>query len=511
MSYLIGIDLGTSSLKTILIDEDGKVLGEASEEYPIDTPLPNWAEQDPERWWRATKNTLRKVLTDSGVDKNEIKGISFSGQMHGTVLVDKNGKPLRPSIIWCDQRTIEECAEIVQKVGSDNLLNIACNPAVTGFMGPSVLWVKKNEPEIYDRIYKILSPKDYLRSKLTGRLAAEVTDGSATLLLDVRERSWSRDILKSLDISEDLLPDIFESPVISGNVSRIAAEETGLPEGLPVAGGGGDQEMGAIGNGIFEPGKALVTIGTGGQLFAVIEEVKIDPWQRIHIFCHAIPGRWHVLGAMLCAGLSLRWFRDNLGDIEKRTGELSGIDPYELLGKEAEKVGAGSEGLIFLPYLIGERTPHLDPKARGVFFGLTLRHTKAHLVRAIMEGVVFGLRDALEIFKELGISFTQVVASGGGARSPLWRQIQADIFGTELVTVNVREQAAYGAALLAGVGVGVYDSVKEACERTIKIASHTYPIEKNVELYEEYYQLYRALYLHLKSDFDRVAEISEVS
>lgn len=506
--YLIGIDIGTSSTKTVLIDESGNTVGKASEEYPIDSPRPLWAEQDPDNWWNATKRTVREVLDKSKIDASDIRGIGLSGQMHGTVLIDKSHRCLRPAIIWADQRSASQCQKIHEKVGKELLLEVACNPAVTGFMAPTVLWIKEHEPKVYRKTYKILSPKDYVRLKLTERIATEVTDASATLLLDVPKRKWSDDILELLDIPTGLLAeDIYESPMITGEVSREAAKETGLPTGVPVVGGGGDQEMGAIGNGIVKPGLVSSTIGTGGQLFSAIDEVKVDPHLRIHTFCHAVPGKWHALGAMLSAGLSLRWFRDNLGTAEKLVGDRCGLNPYALMDREASRVGPGCEGLIFLPYLIGERTPYLDPNAKGVFFGLTLRHTRAHMIRAIMEGVAFGLRDSLEIFKELGIAVDRVVVAGGGARSSLWRQIQSDVFSRELVTVNVEEQAAFGAALISGVGAKIYESVEEACRRTIRFRGQTRPITENVEKYDRYYLIYRSLYRTLKNEFDGISRL----
>jgi xylulokinase len=510
MGYLVGIDVGTSSTKTILIEDGGKVISKASQEYPIKMPHPTWAEQDPEAWWDAAKRTLTEVLHQSKIKAADIAGIGLSGQMHGAVFVGKKSESLRPAIIWADQRSSAECSEIYRTVGRDLLARVVCNPAVPGFMAPTLLWMKKHEPKAFERTHKVLSPKDYVRLRLTGKIATDVTDGSATLLFDVPKRRWSDEMLKLLEIRSDLLPeDVYESQNVTGEVTPAAAEETGLSQGIPVVGGGGDQEMQAVGNGIVEPGTASSTIGTGGVLFSATDQIKVDPRLRIHTFCHAVPRRWHVQGAILSGGLSLRWFRDNLGMLERTVGDLCGIDPYGLLDLEASRVKPGCESLIFLPYLIGERTPHMDPKARGVLFGLTLRHTRAHLVRAIMEGVTYALRDSLEIFKELGIATNRIVASGGGARSCLWRQIQADVFNCELTVANTEEQAAFGAALLAGVGSGTYKSVEDACRRTIRYAENTAPIRENTAKYEQCYRVFHSLYPVLKEPFLSLSRIEE--
>ncbi len=510
MSYLMGIDVGTTGTKTLLCNEKGEIVAHSVEEYSLSTPQPNWAEQDPEDWWKATVTSIRKVIRDAGIDSREIKGLGLSGQMHGAVVIDKNHQVLRPCILWCDQRTAEQCRYITERIGRDRLIELVSNPALTGFTAPKIVWIKENEPQIYEKAHKILLPKDYIRFRLTGSFPTEVSDASGTLLFDVRKRKWSGEMLDKLEISRDLMPECYESPEVSSEISKGAAALTGLRPGLPVVGGGGDQAAGAVGNGVVEAGIISSTLGTSGVVFAFSEEVKVDPRLRAHTFCHAVPGKWHLMGVMLSAGGSLRWFRDVLGQEEVKLAQEKGVDPYKILTGEAEKVPAGSEGLLFLPYLTGERTPHADPEAKGVFFGLTIRHRKNHLIRAVMEGVAYGLRDSLEILRELKLEIKQVRASGGGARSPLWRQMQADINGVEMVTINVDEGPAFGAALLAGVGAGIYRSVEEAAQETIRVTNSTSPDPRNTALYDKYYRLYRSLYPLLKDKFRQVSDLIKV-
>ncbi|MDI7275831.1 MAG: xylulokinase [Anaerolineae bacterium] len=506
MSYLLGIDVGTSGAKALLIDAEGSVIASATEEYPLYTPRPLWAEQDPQDWWRATVGAIRAVLAGPGLRAEEIAGLGLTGQMHGMVALDENGQVLRPCIMWNDQRTGPQCAEIMATVGRERFLALTGNLALPGFTAPKILWVRQHEPEVYRRIAQVLLPKDYIRFRLTGDYATEVSDASGTVLFDVAHRGWSQEVLQALDIRPHWLPGSHESPEVTGTLSEAAARETGLPAGLPVVGGGGDQAAQAVGSGIVREGVISVTVGTSGVVFAATDEMKLDPQARLHSFCHAVPGRWHVMGVMLSAGGSLRWLRDTIAGPEREVGHLSGVDPYEIMIAEAAQVPPGSEGLLFLPYLTGERTPYPDPNARGAFVGLTLRHNKAALVRAVLEGVAYGLRDSLELLRALQIPIRQVRASGGGARSTLWRQIMADIFGTELVTINITEGAAYGAALLAGVGAGVYSDVLEATERTIRVVDRTEPVAGDVAVYDGYYQDYRALYGQLKPTFDSVAK-----
>ena len=491
MRYLLGIDLGTSSLRSMLVSEKGKVVAVAGQEYPTHITHSDRGEQDTEDWWKSAKYTIHKVLKQSGIKSSEISGIGFSGQMHGMVLIDSNGNVLRKAIIWVDKRSVRQCEYIKDKVGEERLYKITGIPVFPGFMLPGLLWVKENELRVYGKIYKVLSPKDYLRYRLTGEIFAEPTDGCATLLMDVSRRRWSGEILKKFNISESLMSTVIEPFDIAGKITSKAARETGLKEGVPVIAGGGDQAMGAIGSGLIKSGIASSTIGTGGQFITTIEKPIIDPKQRMHTFCHAFPDKWILMGAILSAGLSLRWFRDNFI-------RMSSDGTYEKLSREASRVPAGSEGLIFLPYLIGERTPHMDPNAKGCLFGLTLRHSRAHLIRAIMEGVVYAMRESLDIFSELDIKIEKVIASGGGGKSNVWRQIQSDVYGKRIFTVNQDEHSVYGAALLAGVGTGVFRNIEEACKNIrYKIANN--PIYSNVRLYNKFYQLYRNLYSVLKS------------
>lgn len=507
MAYLMGIDVGTTGTKTLLMKETGKILSSNVQEYSLHTPRPNWAEQNPEDWWVGVVKSINKVLSDSRIRGENVKGIGLSGQMHGSVFIGRNHKVLRPCILWCDQRTAKECDYITEKISKDRLIELTCNPALTGFTGGKVIWVRDNEPEVYQNTFKILLPKDYIRFRLTGSFATEVSDASGTLFLDVKKRKWSDEILEKLDVDRDLMPECFESPAISGRITREASRLTGLKAGTPVVGGGGDNAAAAVGSGIVKEGMVSSSIGTSGVVFAFSQKVKVDPSTRVHTFCHAVPGKWHVMGVMLSAGGSLRWFRDNLGAQEVEEAKKRNLDPYEVLVEKASAVEPGCEGLIFLPYLAGERTPHANPNAKGVFFGLTLRHQKAHLIRSILEGVAFGLRDSLEIIRDMGISVKEVRALGGGARSSLWRQMQADIMNLEMTTLNVTEGAAFGAAILAGVGTGVYDSVEEACDNLILITSRTKPIRENVKVYDEYYKVYRSLYPALIEDFDNVSNL----
>jgi len=505
-AYLLGIDVGTTGSKALLIDVDGVVKASATTAYPMFTPQPLWAEQNPTDWWTATVTSIRQVLDESGVQPDQVTGLGLTGQMHGLVLLDASGEVLRPCIMWNDQRTAAQCAAITQKVGAEEVLRLTGNPVLPGFTAPKIAWVREHEPEVYARVAKVLLPKDYVRYRLTGDFFSEVSDASGTSLFDVGRRRWSGEMLKALEIPRQWLPEVTESPQVSACVSARAASETGLLEGTPVVGGGGDQAAQAVGTGIVAEGVVSVTLGTSGVVFAASETYRVEPEGRLHAFCHAVPGMWHLMGVMLSAAGSFRWYRDTLGDVERVRAEESGRDSYDLLTEAAAEVPPGCEGLLFLPYLTGERTPYPDPNARGVFFGLTLRHGKAHLTRAVLEGVTYGLRDSLELIRGLGLSIEQVRASGGGARSALWRQILADVFDTEIVTVNVAEGAAYGAALLAGVGASVYRSVAEACEAAIRVLGHAEP-GPAVPMYADYYQRYRALYPALAPEFEAIAQV----
>ena len=508
MSYLLGIDVGTTGTKALVIDsaQDGAVLGSATSTYPLYTPKPLWAEQEPEDWWRATTAAIGQAIERAGIQGKDIKGLGLSGQMHGAVFLDKADQVLRPSILWCDQRTAAECEWITAKVGAARVIELISNPVLTGFTAGKIVWLRNNEPEVYAKVKKVLLPKDYVRLRLTGEYATEVSDASGTALFNVRKRRWSDEMLGAIEVPKEWMPRVYESPEVTGRITEAAAAATGLAPGTPVVGGGGDQAAGAVGNGIVEPGIISSTVGTSGVVFAYADEPVVDPQLRVHTFCHAVPGKWHVMGVMLSAGGSLRWFRDTFADAERVVAEHIGRDPYDILSEEADTVPPGCEGLVFLPYLTGERTPYPDPHARGVFFGITLRHSKPYFARAVMEGVAFGLRDSFEILKEMKIPMAQVRASGGGARSAVWRQIQADVVGMEHVTINASEGPAFGVALLAGVGTGIYSSVREACHSTIQVELSTEPIEENRPIYDRCYQVYRSLYQSLHSDFKSLSE-----
>ncbi len=504
-TYLLGIDVSTTATKALLIDERGQVAAVAATEYPFETPQPQWTEQDPALWWDGAVRSIRQVL--AGAKPGDVAGVGLTGQMHGMTLLDAHGEVIRPCILWNDQRTAAQCTAITQRVGAERVLQLTGNPVLTGFTAPKIIWVRDHEPEAYRRIAHVLLPKDYARYKLTGEFFSEVSDSSGTSLFDVGQRRWSDEMLNALDLPRQWMPEVTESPVVSARVSAEAAQITGLLQGTPVVGGGGDQAAQAVGTGIISEGIVSVTVGTSGVVFAASDTYRVEPQGRLHAFCHAVPGMWHLMGVMLSAGGSLRWYRDAFGQTEKAIAESSGRDVYEILTESAAGAPPGCEGLVFLPYLTGERAPYPDPDARGVFFGLTVRHGKPHLTRAVLEGVSYGLRDSVELMRELGISMNQVRASGGGARSALWRQILADVFDTEIVTVNVTEGAAYGAALLAGVGAGVYADVSDACARTIGLASQVQP-GANTRVYAGYYPLYRALYPTLAPQFKRVSQVA---
>ena len=495
MSYMLGIDVGTTGTRAIVVRPDGHVIGAATGDHqPMRMPRPGWAEQDPEDWWGATVVAVRAALAAAGVTGADIAAVGLSGQMHGVVLLDQTRAVLRPSLIWCDQRSQAQCDWITDQVGAERLIQLVSNPALTGFSAPKILWVRDNEPGMFERAAHFLLPKDYIRLRLTGEFATDVSDASGTLLFDVTNRRWSQEMLGALELDSRLLPRAYESPEITGQIARETALVTGLKTGTPVVGGGGDQASSAVGNGIVLPGLTSATLGTSGVIFAFTEAPTLDPQGRIHTFCHAVPGKWHVMGVTQGAGLSLRWFREHFGMSEAWLARQTGVDPYDLLIAQAAKVPPGSEGLLWLPYLMGERTPHLDARARGMWFGLTAAHTRGHLIRSILEGVAFSLRDSLEIFKELGIPVEQIRASGGGSRSFFWRQIQTDIYGKELVTLRTSEGSALGAALLAGVGAKIYSSVEESAREAIQIRERMAPFAANVREYDRFYQIYRSLY-----------------
>jgi len=490
----LGIDVGTGGTRAVLIDAQGRVTAAATVEHaPFGSPQTGWAEQDPRDWWRAATLAIRDVLSKSEIKPEELKAISFSGQMHGAVLLDERDQVVRPSIIWCDQRTFAQCITITEKIGADRLIELTCNPALTGFTLPKLLWVRELEPEIWRQVRSILLPKDFVRLQLTGDKATDVADASGTLLFNVARRQWSEQMLSAVEVDEALLPQVYESPEITGVVSPAGAEATGLRAGTLVVAGGGDQAAGAVGMGIVRPGTVSVTIGTSGVVFAASDKPALDPKGRVHTFCHAVPGRWHVMGVTQGAGLSLRWFRDQFD-----SGVDDGRDPYERITEDAARVPPGANGLLWTPYLMGERTPHLDPHARAALVGLTASHTRAHVVRAILEGVAFSLRDSFEIFKEMNVPVEEIRLGGGGARSKLWRQIQADVYGRAVKTGEADEGAAYGAAMLAGVGAQAWSSVDAACDSVVRIKTKAEPNPEAVRALEQQYGIFRRLYPALR-------------
>ncbi len=493
---LLGIDVSTTGVKALLIDENGGFVGSATSSLRLSTPQPLWSEQNPLDWWEGARRSIREVMKNSGVKGDKIRAIGLTGQMHGLVLLDAKGDVLRPAILWNDQRTGPQCDEIRRRLGKRRLIQITGNDALTGFTAPKILWVQQEEPQIWAEAQHILLPKGYIRYRLTGEMAMDRAGGSGTLLFNLKSRNWSEEVLETLDIPQEMVPQTYEGPDITGWITEEAAKDTGLRTGTPVVGGGGDQAAQAVGVGAVQPGIIALTLGTSGVVFATTERPLVEPEGRLHAFCHAVPGRWHFMGVMLSAAGSLQWHRDVLAR------DMS----FDDLVMETNEVPPGSEGLLFLPYLTGERTPYPDPLARGAWVGLTVRHTRAHLTRSVLEGVAFGIKDSFQLIRESGLGqIEQVRISGGGAKSPLWRQIMADVLGVSLATVNTTEGAAFGAAILAGVGIGQFDSVPEACETMIKVTGLTEPVESRSPTYEEFYARYRALYPILAPEFEAIA------
>ena len=507
MAYVIGVDCGTSGTKTVLFDEKGKVIASHTIEYPMYQPKNGYAEQDPADWANAMLDTVKAVMAKSGVSANDVVGVGISGQMHGLVMLDGDGNVLRKSIIWCDQRTEAEVEQMNRLIGREKLIEITANPALTGWTAAKILWVKNNEPEIYEKCRHILLPKDYLRYILTGEFATEVSDASGMQLLDVPNRCWSKEICDALGIDMSMLGKVYESCEVTGELTAKAAALTGLKAGTIVVGGAGDNAAAAIGTGVAEDGKAFTTIGTSGVVFAHTSDIAIDPKGRVHTCCAAVPNTWHVMGVTQGAGLSLKWFRDNFCEAEKETAKYMGVDEYYLMDKEAMTVPVGAERLLYLPYLMGERTPHLDPNARGMFFGLSAMHTKKHMLRAVLEGVSYSLRDCVEVFREMNINVSDMMACGGGGSSPLWRSMLADLYNCPVKTVASKEGPALGVALLALTGAGVYSSVPEACSAVVSVDKTQQPDEANVPIYESYYQLYREIYPAIKAQCAKLAKL----
>ena len=461
--------------------------------------------QDPLLWWDAVVSTLQSVLDKSGIDSASVAGVGLSGQMHGLVMLDGRGEVLRNSIIWCDGRTAKQCEAITERVGAERLIEITANPALPGFTASKILWVRENEPELYAKCRHILLPKDYIRYKLTGVFATEVSDASGMNLLDVPKRCWSNEILSVLEINSSLLPDMHESYEITGRINAETAKLTGLREGTPVVGGAGDNAAAAIGTGVVETGRAFTTIGTSGVIFAHSDGAEIDPEGRVHTFCAAVPNAWTVMSCTLAAGGSMQWFRNNFCEAETRIAADKGVDPYEIMSGLAKESPVGANRLLFLPFLMGERSPLLDADARGLFFGLSGIHTKKDMIRAVMEGVVYSQRECLEVLRGMGISPREMLVTGGGGRSPLWRQMIADNYNCPVVTVRNKEGPALGAAILAGVGTGLFENIPSACKQLIKYNEPQMPNEKSAEAYTEYFALYKQIYQNLKNEFKTLA------
>lgn len=506
--YLLGIDVGTSGLKVLLVDENGSQAAEATEQYPIHSPYPSWFEQDPDDWWNATVKATKRMLTESGIDPGQIAGIGLTGQYHGLVILDKDHQVLRRSILWNDQRTAKQSAAIVQKVGEEKLLRIAATSGAPYFTACKLQWVRDNEPDVYGKVATMMLPKDYIRFKLTGELATDVTDASGTLFLDVRKRQWSDEMPGLLDVDASILPNVVESPQVSGTVSKQAAEETGLPAGVPVAGGAGDQAAAAVGNGIYEEGLLTYSIGTSGVIYAATDTLKVDEAGGFNTFCHAVPGTWCVLACINAAAGSYQWFQEKFADIERQEAAERNMSVYQILEEKAASVSIGSDKLFFLPYLSGERHPHTDTNARGVFLGMHTGHGKAHFIRSVLEGVSYAFRDCLEVMKSHDTNVSEIRATGGGAQSRLWMDIQVNVSAEPIVTMGADAGgAAFGACILGGVAAGVYTDVKEACAQVVKTGNRLAPDPAKQEAYEGYFRFYQTLYPLLKTTYTRLADL----
>ena len=506
MAVYLGVDIGTSGTKTLAIDAVGKILGQASASYPCHHPKPLWSEQDPEDWWQATIKTIRQVVRQTKLKKQDVKAIGLSGQMHGSVFLDKQNQVVRPALLWNDQRTAAECEEIERRAGGrKKLVGMVANPALTGFTAPKILWLRNNEPKNFDRTARVLLPKDEIRRRLTGEFVTEVSDASGMLLLDVKKRTWSKRLLEKLELDRSLLADVVESEDVTGHLTPEVAKQLGLTTDCLVVGGAGDCAAGAIGNGIVKSGIVSTSLGTSGVVFVHSDTPDVDPAGRLHTFCHAVRGKWHMMGVTLSAAGSFGWFADALCQTDAKLAKKSKQNLFEQLTAEAAEVPAGADGLYFLPYLSGERTPHADPLARGAFVGLTLSHGRGHLVRALLEGVTYSLRDCLEIVESLGVKTRQVRTTGGGAKSAFWRQLQADMFGKRVFAMASDEGPAYGVALLAAVGAGEYKDIVEATKATIETTQESKPASTTRKVYDRGLDTYRGLYQSLKGDFHRIA------
>lgn len=508
---LLGLDLGTSGTKGVLINPQGDLAGKEKSNYELNRPNEGWAEQDPEDWWKAVKQVVKSLVDGVDNSSEKISAIALSGQMHGSVFLDSTRGVIRPPILWNDTRTTEQCEKIKQEIGEEKLLKLVGNPVLEGFTAPKVLWLRENEPNSYEKLDKLLLPKDYIVYRLTGEISTEESDAAGTVLFNVKDKKWETQVTDTLGVDSDILPPVINSTEPVGTLRSDVARELGLDDSTIVVAGGADNACSAVGNGITEEGRFLVSIGSSGVVLAHTDSMLIDPGGRLHSFNHAKRNSWYLMGVMLSAGISFDWFREKMGHLEKAVSELVDLPTYELLNQEAASVKPGESKLIFLPYLNGERTPYPDPDARGVFFGLTSSHEKGHIVRSILEGVAFGLRDSLELIKDKGVEPKEIRITGGGARSDIWSQIQADVFGHELKKVSVDEGPAFGAALLAGVGSGIYEDVDQAVNETVNVTTAAEPNKGNTRFYDELYEVYGSLYSSLKSDFRDLSRIEEIS
>lgn len=505
MAYLLGIDVGTSGTKTLLADADGRIVASATVDYPLHAVRPGWAEQDAEDWWNAAVAGIRRVQEKAAVRPDEIVGIGVTGQMHSSVLLDEAGKVIRPPILWCDGRTTAECRQIEADVGGrSRLIELTGNPALEGFTAPKIIWLRNHEKESYDRIKTVMLPKDYIRYRLTGEIATDVSDAAGTLLYDVRQRQWSATVVESLGLDPSWLPPVAESAEVVGTINEAAASQTGLKVGTPVVAGGADNTCGAIGAGVVKPGQALVSIGSSGVVFVPSHEPQLHPDGIVHTFAHSVPDTWYVMGVTLAAGLSLRWVRDELGHMEQGAAKLLDTDAYDLLSAQAEQAPPGSSGLYFLPYLSGERTPHVDANARGVWFGLSTGHGRAHLIRSVFEGITYSLRDSLDAIRAMGVDVDEVRLVGGGAKSAFWHRLTADILGVGVARMQMDEGPGFGALLLAGVGSGVFSDIVEATDRTVRLRDSLQPDAASAREYNERFKFYQSLYPALKQSFAEV-------
>ncbi len=509
MGYVIGVDVGTSGAKALLVNEKGDILYKTFREYPLYSPYPLWTEQDPLDWWEAVVGIFSEIIEKSLVEPGDIKAIGFSGQMHSMVLLDKNYNVIRPAILWSDQRTEKECKYVMELLGEERIMELISNPVLPGFTLGKILWVRNNEPENYEKIYKVLLPKDYIRFKMTGELFMEITDAAGTAYFSVKEGKWADELLKALDIPQEFFPPICNSYEVCGETTEEFERLTGIKKGTKVVGGGADNACGAVGAGIIKEGRMLSSIGTSGVVLTPTSIHRYDSEGRVHTFNHAVNNMWYFMGVELSAGMSLRWYRETGGILETAISSFLKKDPYDILAEEASFSPVGSNGVIFLPYLSGERTPHKDPFARGVFFGMSISTKRGDMIRAIMEGVTFGLMDGLSIMEMLGVKIDEVRAIGGGAKSLLWQKIQADVFGHPLSIMEKDEGPAYGAAILAGVGASMFKDIEEGVEALVKVEKIVEPDKENTEKYKDYYELYKKLYPSLKNRFEELKILDE--